>query len=65
MTTYTRSLLETILKGYERSTKRYIDDRNDEEEHGWIGSGYHFWTKRETSNCSSITILGMTKLSWL
>ena len=66
--TYTCSLLETILKGYERSTKRYIDDQNDEddeEEHVWIGLGYHFWTKRVTSNCSSITILGMTKLSWL
>ena len=47
MMTYTRSLLEMILKEYERSTKRYIDDQNDEddeEEHVWIGLGYHFWT---------------------
>ena len=42
MTTYTRTLLEMILKEYERPTKRYIDDRNDEEERGWIGLGYYF-----------------------
>ena len=42
MTTYTRALLEMILKEYERLTKRYIDDQNDEEEHGWIGLSYYF-----------------------
>ena len=54
-----------VLKEYERSTKRYINDRNDEEEHGWIGLGYHFRTCRETSNCGSTTALDVTKLSRL
>ena len=29
-----------FLKGYERLFKGYIADRNDEEEHVWIGLGY-------------------------
>jgi hypothetical protein len=44
MKTYARSLLEMVLKEYERSTKRLIDDRNREEEHGWIGLSYYFRT---------------------
>jgi hypothetical protein len=34
----------TFLKEYQRSSKGYIDDRNDEEEHGWIGLGYYLRT---------------------
>jgi hypothetical protein len=34
----------TFLKEYGRSSKRYIDDQNDEEEHGWIGLGYYLST---------------------
>ena len=65
MKTYACSLLETVLKEYKRSTKRLIDDRNGEGEHGWIGLGYYFRTQGESSNSGSTTALGMTKLSWL
>ena len=34
----------TFLKVYGRSSKGYIDDQNDEEEHGWIGLGYYLST---------------------
>ena len=33
-----------FLREYGRSSKRYIDDRNDEKEHGWIGLGYYLRT---------------------
>ena len=55
----------TFLREYIRSSKRYIDDRNDGEEHEWIGLGYYLRTYGETSNYGSTTALGMTKLSWL
>jgi len=54
-----------FLREYGRSSKRYIDDRNDGEEHEWIGLGYYLRTYGETSNYGSTTALGMTKLSWL
>ena len=34
----------TFLKEYKRSSKSYIDDRNNEEEHEWIGLGYYLIT---------------------
>jgi hypothetical protein len=53
------------MKEYDRSTKRYTDDQNNEEEHGWIGIGYYSRTLGETSNCGSNTTLDVAKLSWL
>ena len=34
----------TFLKEYGRSSKRYINDQNNEEEHEWIGLGYYLIT---------------------
>jgi hypothetical protein len=34
----------TFLKEHGRLSKGYIDDQNDEEEHGWIGLGYYLRT---------------------
>ena len=34
----------TFLREYRRSSKRYIDDQNDEEEYDWIGLGCYLST---------------------